>query len=308
MAAYDFILVDSHLLAYRSWWPVRDLHTMDGTPSGLEFGFIKNVLALARNWQPGRMVLAWDGAPLRCNTIYPKVTGADGVETGYKSGRQKHADKESEPAWDPRFRILRDAFLPMVHTLYDPDTEADEQIARFVHKAERDGKRTIIISKDRDFHQLISANTHLVLGGDELNVISPVEVETQWGVIPEKVTLRRAIEGDTSDGLAGIPRIPKEIIVSLAKDATDLEDLLHKIRHGKYCKSDKQLTKLLEGEQIIRRNYALAELKSQAQFQPTVLPGTVGDTTRVIQLCKELEFHSLISRREWELFKGEPLV
>lgn len=299
---YDHILVDSHLLGYKSWWPVRDLHSSDGTPTGLEYGFIKNVLALARNWQPGKIILAWDGAPTRCNTIFPKVKLPDGKEEGYKSNRQKHADKDTEPDWDPRFRTLRDAFLPMVRTLYHPDTEADEQIARFVHKAEREGKKTIIISKDRDFHQLISDNTHLVLGGDELDVITPKEVEEKWGVPPQKVTLRRAIEGDPGDGIIGIPRIPKEIIVNIAKDSSDLNDMIYKIKHGKYCKSDSQLTKLLNGEAVIRRNHALSELASQALLEPTYIPGTTGDTTRVRELCSSFEFRSLTDRKEWELF------
>jgi DNA polymerase-1 len=300
--SYDFILIDCHLLGYRSWWPVRDLHTLDGTPTGLEFGFIKNVLACARNWQPGKVVLAWDGRPERCNTIFPRFTDETGKEVGYKSNRQKHEDKESEPAWTPRFEVLRRAFLPLLTTVYDPCTEADEQIARFVAKAEREGKRTIIISKDRDMHQLISDNTHLVMGGDELDVITPALVENQWGVPPSKVTLRRAIEGDSSDGITGIPRIPKDIIIKLAKDSSSLDDMIHRIRHGKYCKSDSQLTKLLNGEAVIRRNFALSELASQASYPPTFCEGTLGDSTQIMQLCKRLELNSLLARREWELF------
>lgn len=302
MPEYQNILIDSHLLAYRSWWPVRELHTSEGIASGLEYGFIKNVLALARNWQPGKIILAWDGAPTRCNAIYPKVKDDSGIESGYKSNRQKHVDKETEPAWDPRFRRLRNVFLPMVTTLYQEDTEADEQIARFVHQAERNGERTIIISKDRDFHQLITPNTHLVLGADETSVLTPEKVELEWGLPPHKVALRRAIEGDGSDSYAGIPRIPKDIIVALAKDSSDLENLIYRIRNGKYCKSDKQLTKLIEGEDIIRRNYALTELKSQEQFPPTITSGTVGDVSEVVKLCQELEFESLLQRKEWGLF------
>jgi 5'-3' exonuclease len=170
---YDYTVVDSHLLAYRSWWPVRDLSNSDGTPTGLEFGFIKGVQAVARNWQ-AKVILAWDGYPKRCNEIFPFVPATETTpESGYKSGRQKHVDKESEPPWNPRLERLRNVLIPLVTTLYDPAAEADEEIARFVFWAQRKGKRTLIISKDRDFHQLVSDNVHLVMGPDESQIYTP---------------------------------------------------------------------------------------------------------------------------------------
>lgn len=302
---YDYIVVDSHLQAYKNWWPCRELQDSTGNPTGLEFGFIKCILALARNYQPAKVVLAWDGFPQRCNTLFPFSKDAmTGEEAGYKSGRQKHKDHLDEPSWSPRLDALRNAFLHMCTTLYNLNTEADEEIARFVFWAEKQGKTTLIISKDKDLHQLVSDKTHLVKGVDEANIYTPEVVELEWGIIPSKISFRRAIEGDSSDHIPGIPRIPKLVINALAKDAISIDNLLELIETGCYCKSGTQLTKMLDGRDIIRRNYFLSELASQANFEPSFLSGTTGDTSAVMSLCLQFELKSLVSRKEWALFDG----
>jgi DNA polymerase-1 len=301
--SYDYTVIDSHLLAYRSWWPVRELRSSDGTHTGLEFGFIKNVLSIARLWQPARVILAWDGYPTRCASLFPQVKDDTGKESGYKSGRQKHADKEAEPPWSPRLERLRHAFLPLISTLYDPRAEADEEIARFCFWAEARGKRTLIISKDRDLHQLVSDSVHLVLGPEEADIYTPEKVEAEWGVPPKKLTFRRAIEGDSSDAVPGaVPRLPKEIICRLANDSESIDDLLLRCQQG-YAKTAKQLDNLLAGRPMIKRNWQLFELASQAQYKPTLLPGTTGDGTALRQLVRELQCNSLLNRREWVILE-----
>jgi 5'-3' exonuclease len=301
---YDNIVVDCYLVAYGSWWPVREMHTEAGVATGLEFGFIKNILATARRWTPGKVVLAWDGFPKRCNTIFPKEV-VEGKEVGYKSGRARHEDKDTEPAWTPRLVRLREAFTPLVECLYHPETEADEEIARFVHESEAKGQTTIIVSKDRDLHQLVSDKTHICLGPEE-NLMTPENLTKEkgmpWGVPTKKIPLRRAIEGDGSDAIVGIPRIPKEVIVNIVNASESIDHLIENISKGSFTKTATQLEKMINGRDIIRRNYSLAELASQAQYPPNRISTTLGDNTKLIEMVEELECNSLRERKEWQLF------
>lgn len=308
---YNNIVVDCYLLAYRSWWPVRDLTTSEGIPSGLEYGFIKNILTAARLWVPGKLVLAWDGFPKRCNEIFPKKmeqTEKGLVEVGYKSGRAGHEDKDTEPAWTPRLCRLRDCFQEVAECLYHPETEADEEIARFVFAAESRGETNIIISKDRDLHQLVSDKTHICLGPEE-NLMTPEaifkEKDTPWGVPCHKIPLRRAIEGDGSDAIKGVPRIPKDVVINLVNASNDIDHMIENISKGAMFKSKTQLEKMLEGRDLIRRNYALSELQSQRNYPPNYITKSVGNTDKLMALIDELEMHSLKDRKEWFLLRGE---
>ena len=314
---YDYVLIDCHLLCYSSWWPVRELTNSSGTPTGLEFGFIKNVLTSVRRWIPAKLVLVWDGFPSRCNTIYPKVV-VNGVESGYKSNRQKHEDKEAEPPWRPRLERMRKCFEPLVTTLYDPQTEADEQIARFVFKANREGKKCVIISKDKDMHQLVSENTHLCMGAEE-NLLTEVDIQELWGVPPHKVPLRRAVEGDGSDRIKGIPRMPKTVIIEMVNNSANISELI--LNAGKFTKSKTQLDKMMEpndpitgelrGRDLIKRNYQLSEMLTQANLEPTIssLPEeNLGDVTLVNSLIQEIESSTLMKRPEWRILQKDTTV
>lgn len=300
---YDYAVVDSHLMAYRNWWPVRQLKTPDGVPSGMEFGFGRGVHAVSRIWE-AKVVLVWDGIPVRCNTIFPQVIDDKGVASGYKSGRQKHKDKREEPDWTPRLETLRRVWLPLTTTLYDPEAEADEEIARFVFWAESKNRRSLIISKDRDLHQLVSDKTHLIMGSEDTDLYTPERVLSEWGVPSSKLPFRRAVEGDSSDAYAGISRYPKDLIVNLANDSTSIEDLLSRIGRGNYSRNGAQLDKLLNGRDVISRNYQLSQLTTQCQYKPTILPGTFGISLGVKQFYQDLGCsESFMNRKEWEILE-----
>jgi DNA polymerase-1 len=296
---FDSVVIDTSLLCYRNWYPVRELVSSDGIHTGLEYGLIKGILAITRIWQPAEVIMAWDGFPKRCNDIFPKRI-ENGQEVGYKSGRQKHVDKETEAPWSPRIEELKKVFLPAVKALYHPETEADEQIARYTYQQTRMGKKTLIISKDRDFHQMISSQVSLVLG-DEDQLITPKEVEDKWGLTPDKVIYRRAMEGDSGDAIKGIPRFPKDIIIALASKAESLDHLIDLGKTGGFCKNAKQLQKFIDHEGVVRRNYALSELSTQANYDPNFVEGYTGDITQLRDMCHRLEFRSLLDRKEWSI-------
>jgi len=313
MVQYDTVIIDAMLLAYRSWWPVRELIRADGTPTGLEYGFIKNVLATARRYAPAKLLLAWDGRPARCEAIFPR-TIVDGKEVGYKAGRTKHKDHETEPPWSPRLEKVRAILLPAITSLYHPETEADEEIARWCYLEAKANRRTLIISKDQDLHQLvydtedlsgtgaIRSCTHITKGAEE-DILDHEKIAEKWNLPPQQIVYFRAISGDSSDGIPGIPRIKKEVKQQLALNAKTLDHLLEMIDEGKFVTTDKQREKLQGGKEVIRRNFQLSELRSQGDYQPNVLSGTNGDTTQALQFCRENEFDSLLQRGEWRLFQ-----
>lgn len=289
--AETVVVVDSMNLCYRSWWPCRELKTQAGVHTGLEFGFIKNLLALVRDHYPAQVVLAWDGIPKRALAINPE----------YKANRD-HSNRSEESPWLPRLERLRHVMSSMLDSLYHEDLEADEQIARLVFEREVQNKQTIILSNDDDNDQLASGLTTILTDVKATPAGRP-DVIAKWGVPPDKMPLLRAIKGDSSDNLKGIPRIPTETVRRLVTEARDLDHLLHLIDTVGYL-NDGQRAKFKAGKELIKTNYSIMNLRDQTQHAVS-MPSATGDLTPVMDLCRELELTSLLTRKEWELFKRD---
>lgn len=204
---YDYVVIDTHNIAYRQWWQARDRYHND-LPTGLEFGLIKQLGKWRRKWND-KLVLAWDGMPRRCQSLVAK----------YKENRKKrHAD---EPDWSIRLDRIRDAYINLCLTIYDPDEEADEQIAKFVLR--NPTKRILIISNDKDFQQLINEKVCVQYKYEILDVDA---CTTAWGFPPHKIPLYKALHGDRPDNLPGVPGIQESTKVHLARESSSLKDLL----------------------------------------------------------------------------------
>lgn len=302
---YDAVIVDVSLLAYRSWWHLRDLTTSQGKPTGLEYGTIKNLLTAAREVLPSALFLAWDGQPKRCLDLFPVETDAKGVTTGYKWNRSSVAsdERQAEPSWGPRFIMMREVLSHLIPCLHDPLTEADEQIARFVYQQESLGRTTLIVSKDQDLNQLVSEKTHIRDTPSTESTHDEKVICEKWGVPPHKIPFFRALESDSSDCITGVKNIQKKVKIYLAEKSETIDDMISLIEKGVGMATPLQREKLLQGKDIIRRNYYLAELQSQKGLPINIRPVT-GNADLALALCKELEFTSLIERGEWTLLKS----
>jgi 5'-3' exonuclease len=306
MDRFNYVVIDCHNLAYRNWWHNRLLKTSRHVYSGMEYGFVQGIMKIVRTWQPAIPVLVWDGESKRCMELFPPGIDDQGKPVGYKSGRKGPKEKDDEPDWDARFDTLREAFRLLVPSIYHPDAEGDEEIASFTKYADSLGKTSLIISNDEDLHQLVTEHTFVLRyprrKGEEEVVWGIEDVRNYWAVDPSHVPLRRAIEGDGSDWIPGIPRMPKSVIVDLVNRVQTIDELFEVVESGQVGLSPLQTEKIRAGRSLIERNYSLMDLSSQV-YSPTLLPGTVGDSTAIKKLCRDLEMreNTVINRKEWNL-------
>ena len=302
---FDFVIVDCSNLAYRSWWNNRFRKTTQDVFCGLEYGFIQAIMVIVRSWYPARMILVWDGEPVRGLSILPQVTDeTTGKVYGYKAGRKTPEDKENEPDWGIRLGNLREKFRTLVPSLYHKDTEADEQIAFFTRITDSFKLTSLLISNDEDLHQLVSDYTYVLRlarnKGEEDTVWGKEEIQDFWGVEPKRLPLRWAIEGDGP--VNGIPRIPKSLIVDIVNRCDSLEDLFQVIDEGSAFQTALQAEKFTLGKDLIERNYKLLNLHD-VDNNLSVLEGTTGNSSSIKKLCSILEMDFFTNRREWSLME-----
>jgi 5'-3' exonuclease len=303
---FNYVIVDCSNLAYRSWWHNRMRKTSQDIFCGLEYGFIQSIMSIVRSWYPARLVLVWDGTPVRGLSIFPQVLDeTTGKMYGYKAGRKSPEDKNNEPDWDVRLGNLREKFRVLVPSLYHRDNEADEQVAFFTRKAESLKLTSLIISNDQDLHQLVSDYTSVLRvnnnKGKEDIIWGEEEIQDYWGVEPKKLPLRWAIEGD-GGAINGIPRINKSLILDMIDLCGSLEDLFRVIDNRSFFNTELQAEKFASGKDIIERNYKLFNLHG-VEDNLSVLEKTVGNSSSVKKLCSILEMENFTNRKEWSLME-----
>lgn len=268
---YDFIVVDSYNMAYRQWWGVKDL-SHNGVPTGLEFGFIKKIVSLMKQY-PSKVYLAWDGCPTRCNAL---------VE-GYKSNRVKV--NGDEPDWTTRLQRLREIFSNLCHTLYHPEEEADEQIAKFV--ISNPHKKILILSNDKDFQQMITSTVHVET---KEALLEPANCMEKWGVPTYKIALFKALDGDASDNIDGVPRLLTKTKLKLVNMSETIDELVANFQNEDLTVKEREKLATYKDQVIL--SYKLVNLLEMTGNPTMISPN--GDKTELQKIVQELGFSSIV--------------
>jgi len=232
------ILVDgNHLSSRARYTTVATLCTSDGRRSGVIHGFLRSISWLLREtggpWSD--VTVVFDGGRSRRRMeLFPE----------YKAGRHSDDPTEEEKAdlaaYFEQLRVLQ-LILPTLgaQVIRVKGVEADDVISILAHQ---DDTPTYVFSGDKDFHQIASPNICIFDPKKEKRSIA--ELLNEWGArdIRDIVKLR-AIIGDSSDNIGGVPRIgPKKSIKAL------------------YDPESKEALKVQEHYKIVDRNLTLMQL------------------------------------------------
>lgn len=204
------VLVDGHNLAFRCLYApgMSDLRDSQGRPTGMVLGFLRSLGSLKKKFPEASLIVTWDGTSRRRKDKYPD----------YKANRTPH-DKTVSEGFDAMHYIR--GLLPLlgVEQRYNPLEEADDVIGSIVRTELKD-QHNLIYSSDRDFLQLVTDTTQVLIpgvGARKEIFYTVAMVKELFGVPPEKVIQLRAFYGDSSDNLPGVPRVPKKVLRSLVQ-------------------------------------------------------------------------------------------
>lgn len=218
----------------------RPLANDAGVPTGSLLVFINTISAHVRENRPDRLVVCWDGGGsadrLRMHAAYKANRG-----TASKTDEERDAFSLAA-----RFLTLCD--IPHFMEL---GFEADDLIAYFVaHRTDR----TVILSNDKDFRQLIADDVELVRisgGGAATDRWDRQRIWDTHACEPGHLALAMAIAGDTSDNINGVPGFgEKNALKALRKHDFDLDAAIE------------GTPRLKAAEPLIRRNLGLVDLRT----------------------------------------------
>ncbi|MCL1929995.1 DNA polymerase [Candidatus Saccharibacteria bacterium] len=281
------VLIDGKSVFYRGYYAMGGLKTEGGTLVGGVYGFAAMALEVIRKLEPDFVAVAWDKAGTnirRRREIYPE----------YKAGRVKAPDD-----FYAQVPILHELLNCFGWPLYElDDFEADDIIGTLAQQAEETcSLETIIISSDLDMLQVVGDRTHLYAlkkGFTDIEKFDITALEVKYGISKEQFLDLKALKGDSSDNIPGVPGIGEKTATALLQEYGTLDQIYENIALVKSAWA----RKLEEGKGSAYMSKKLAELVLDAPIELDLVAMDVRrlDAGRLRTELDKLEFRSLIRR------------
>lgn len=244
------LLIDGNSIINRAFFALPPLSNREGVPTQGVFGFTTMLLKAISDYRPKYIAVAFD---LKAPTFRHKMY------EGYKATRKKMPDELAVqlPILKEQLRLMN------IHIAEKEGYEADDVIGTL---SKRFGIPTYIVTGDRDSFQLIDENTRVILtkrGITETLVLDTETLKSEYGLTPGQVVDYKALAGDTSDNIPGVPGVGEKTATALIGDYGSLAGVYEHLSgiQGKLRE------RLEAGKESAQLSYKLATIDTAAPVE-----------------------------------------
>lgn len=290
------LAIDSNSIIHRSFHALPPLKTKKGEPMGAAYGFLLALFKIIKEFRPKYIVATFD---------YPAPTFRHKKYKDYKIEREK-APPELYDQIEVVKKILNAFQIPIFEK---KGVEADDLVGAISSLASQKQKipplKTIILSGDLDTLQLVNSSTQVYVpqrGSQKPTLYSPPKVQKRYqGLTPSQLPDFKALKGDPSDNIPGVPGVGKKTATKLLLKFGKLENLYQEIEKESDLAQDlkpKLRETLLQYKDQAFLSQFLARIKTNLDldFNLKKCEFKGFDPQKVTQIFKRLEFNSLIKR------------
>lgn len=265
---HDIMLIDGLNMFIRNYI-VNPTIDSKGRPLGGCMGFLKSLQKVVRMFQPDEIVICWDGqggSQRRKAQNKNYKEGRSPVRFNRRMYELSPEEQEKNKAYQFYRLVEYLNEMPVIQIMVD-GIEADDVIAVLARSNQYTGRSKLIVSSDKDFLQLCDEETVLYRPIQD-TIVTQECVISDYGIHPNNFALARAIAGDTSDNIKGVPRVglgtvKKRFPFMIEAQSHSSQDLVE------HCKQVPKLLschkKIIEHSELIQSNYSLMQL-----YNPTM--------------------------------------
>lgn len=278
------LLIDGNGLAYRAFYALPPLKTSLGEPVSAVYGFATMLLKILEQEHPDFLAASFDkGPPTIRKEAFPE----------YKAQREKMPEDLSGQF------VLIEEFLDIlgVPVFWEEGYEADDCLATLARRAEENGLEVLILSGDRDLLQLVSPDIRVLIprkGISDLATYDEAAVRERFGLSPEQLVDMKALSGDPSDNIPGVPGIGEKTASKLISEYGSLENLL--ARSEEVPGKAGALLREHRESALLGRKLVTLEANLPLPIRWEDLKLTKPDSERLRELLGRLEFKALLEK------------
>ena len=281
------MVIDGNSIINRAYYGIRPLTNREGLYTHAIFGFLTTLLRMKEEEQPDALCVAFD---LHAPTFRHKADAA------YKATRKPMPEELRM-----QVPVLKEVLDALNIPRYELEGwEADDLIGTISRKCEGAGWDCVVVTGDKDSLQLITEHTKVKLvstrmGQTTTKDMTPETFREQYGFEPIHIIDLKALMGDTSDNIPGVPGIGEKTAMDLIQKYGSVDTIYEKL--PEIDAKPAAVKKLTAGEEAARHSYWLATIVTDAPlpFDPAAnrvqTPGP-----EAYPLFLRLEFSKLIEK------------
>lgn len=281
------VLIDGHSILNRAFFGLPDLTNAEGLHTNAIYGFLNIMFKILEEEKPEYLTVAFDvHAPTFRHEMYEE----------YKGTRKPMAEELRQ-----QVPVIKEVLQTMgVKILEKAGLEADDILGTLSRICESKEMEVVIISGDRDLLQLATEHTKIRIPktkktGTEIEDYYAADVKEKYLVSPTEFIDVKALMGDASDNIPGVPGIGEKTATKIIAEYGSIEQAYEHVSELKPPRAAKNLTEFWEQARLSK---TLATIEVQAELEYDLETARLGNlyTKEAYEYFQRLQFKNLLSR------------
>lgn len=281
------LLIDGHSILNRAFYGVPLLTNYEGVHTNAVYGFINIMLKALEDEQAGYIAVAFDlKAPTFRHQMYSE----------YKGTRKPMPEELRE-----QVPVIKDVLQAMdIPVITMEGYEADDILGTLAKRSQKEGYEVSVLSGDRDLLQLADEHIKIRLpktikGKTEIENYYPQDVVDKYQVTPQEFIDLKALMGDTSDNIPGVPGIGEKTATAIITKFHSIENAYANVMDVTPTKAKNNLSEHYDMA-VMSKKLATIEINAPVDFD--IKKATIGElfTPKAYEIFKKLDLKSLLKK------------
>ncbi len=281
------VLIDGYSILNRAFFGIPDLSNSEGLHTNAVYGFLNILFRILEEEQPDYLTVAFDvSAPTFRHEMYAE----------YKGTRKPMAPELRE-----QVPVMKEMLKAMGVTIVEKaGYEADDLLGTIAKRCEDAGLLVSVVSGDRDLLQLASEHIKIRIPktkktGTEVEDYNAAQVMEKYGVTPAEFIDVKALMGDSSDNVPGVPGIGEKTAVKIISQYGSIENAYARIDEMSKSKVRESFRENYEKAQFSKK---LVTIDIHADIEYDLADARLGSlyTQEAYEICRRLEFKNMLSK------------
>ena len=292
------LLIDGHSILNRAFYGLPDLTNSEGKHTVAVYGFLNILFRTIEEEKPQYLTVAFD---LKAPTFRHKIYEA------YKGTRKPMPEELRE-----QVPLIKEMLSAMgVNIVTREGYEADDILGTLARRSEEKGMEVTILSGDRDLLQLATEKVLIrlpktVRGKTTIEDYHTQQVIEKYQVTPPQIIELKALMGDSSDNIPGIPGVGEKTATKIIAEYGTIENA-HE--HLEELKPNRARESMREHYDMAQLSKTLATINTDSPIEFSYDEAVLGNlyTKQAFLLCRQLEFKNLLSRFDGDAAQEDEL-